>query len=78
MLYCLVSVRCEATYVILWCEKYYSVYGAGIGGVFTFLKQKKLRFDPHASVPVPVPIEWLISCGQIHHSSYSARNGVII
>jgi hypothetical protein len=54
------------------------VYGAGIGGVFTFLKQKTLRFDPHASVPVLVPIEWLISCGQIHHSSYGARNGVII
>jgi hypothetical protein len=42
--------------------KCYSIYGAGIGGVFTFLEANNTPFlDPRASVPVSVPIEWLIN-----------------
>jgi hypothetical protein len=42
-------------------EKCYSVYGAGISGVYFSGNKKTPLLDPHASVPVPAPIEWLIN-----------------
>jgi apolipoprotein N-acyltransferase len=62
----LCAVKLRMLFHVVDPKKRYFVYGAGIGGVLFFWKQNTLFFDPHASVPVPVPFEWLINLKLFH------------